>query len=181
MDWWNLFPDQIDLVSAVAGFLVNPFSALMLLIAGMQLTPDLVKRVRRVLGIDAISVKGLAPNAPEYRGRTLIYVARRFAGWLGSPLGNPYRIGADGDRPQVIQKYRAWIRNEVRRGAGSPAYRELQRIAGIVESGAPVSLGCWCKPDDCHADVVADAVAYTIAKDCDPDEFERRFGPSKNT
>ena len=178
MDWSILFPYTIDLTAAVASFL-SPVSFIFVLIAGVQLTPDLLKSVRRALGIDVVSVKGVAPNAGEHRGRTLIYIARRFAGWLGSPLGNPYRIGVDGDRAQVIQKYREWLRAEYRRGDASPATREIKRIAGIVEQGNAVALGCWCKPADCHGDAVADAVAFTVVKDMDPEEFERQFGSAE--
>jgi hypothetical protein len=57
--------------------------------------------------------------------------------------GNPFRIGPDGTRHQVIQKYRAWILTQPHLLARLPELR------GKV-------LGCWCKPGECHGDVLAE-------------------------
>jgi hypothetical protein len=59
------------------------------------------------------------------------------------PWGNPFRIGADGDRQTVIEKYRAWLlaRPEL-------VERARRELAGKV-------LGCWCAPLTCHGDVLA--------------------------
>lgn len=59
------------------------------------------------------------------------------------PYGNPYEIGRDGTRAEVIEKFRVWF-------ARHP-HREvlLRRIKGKV-------LGCWCKPSACHGDVLAE-------------------------
>ena len=43
----------------------------------------------------------------------------------GSPLGNPYRIGSDGTREEVITRYRNLLRRAWR--TGSPAKDELLR------------------------------------------------------
>lgn len=57
--------------------------------------------------------------------------------------GNPFLLGRDGGRDEVIAKYRAWlIRN--------PALMaRLPELAGLT-------LGCWCKPEPCHGDVLAE-------------------------
>jgi hypothetical protein len=57
--------------------------------------------------------------------------------------GNPFRIGPDGTRHQVIQKYRAWILTQPHLLARLPELR------GKV-------LGCWCAPQACHGDVLAE-------------------------
>lgn len=66
--------------------------------------------------------------------------------YIGRPSdwGNPFVIGKDGDRTDVIRKYRQWIENQPE--LLSRVKRELQgrRIA------------CWCKPDDCHGDILAE-------------------------
>lgn len=64
----------------------------------------------------------------------------------GSLLGNPFRIGVHGPREVVIAKYRG--RWELR----SPADRTaiLRRLTGK-------RLGCYCKPADCHGDVLVEA------------------------
>ena len=65
--------------------------------------------------------------------------------YIGRPgkWGNPFRLHADGNREQVIQKFELWIR--ARPGLIKMVKTELK---GKV-------LGCWCKPEDCHGDVLA--------------------------
>lgn len=59
-----------------------------------------------------------------------------------SPLGNPYRIGQDGSREQVIAAYERYL-------AGRPDLLAL--IPGLRGK----RLGCWCRPLPCHGDVLA--------------------------
>lgn len=64
--------------------------------------------------------------------------------YIGRPskFGNPFVIGRDGSRDQVVAKYREWI-------CDSPflleaAKRELRGK----------NLTCWCAPLACHGDVL---------------------------
>jgi hypothetical protein len=59
-----------------------------------------------------------------------------------SPWGNPFRIGPDGTREQVINKYRVWIKTQP------------QLMARIPELKDKV-LGCFCAPNYCHGYVLA--------------------------
>jgi hypothetical protein len=59
--------------------------------------------------------------------------------------GNPFIIGKDGDRDEVIAKYREWVVEQ-------PA---LMESLGELDDK---SLGCFCKPEACHGDVLADLV-----------------------
>ncbi len=69
-----------------------------------------------------------------------------------SPLGNPFAIGRDGDREEVIAKYRGWIRQKIR--AKDPQVcGELNRLYKLAKAGE-LSLVCWCAPLACHGDVV---------------------------
>ncbi len=63
--------------------------------------------------------------------------------YVGRPSkwGNPFVIGRDGSRDEVIAKYRAWI---VRQPALMAALPELRSR----------NLLCWCSPESCHADVL---------------------------
>lgn len=65
--------------------------------------------------------------------------------YIGRPSkwGNPFRIGVDGTREEVIAKYRAWV---LENGIDALARRELR---GKV-------LGCWCAPEACHGDVLVE-------------------------
>lgn len=60
------------------------------------------------------------------------------------PWGNPFTIGRDGDRSEVIEKYSAWLLNQPEMIAR--ARRELRGK----------TLGCWCAPKPCHGDVLAE-------------------------
>lgn len=84
--------------------------------------------------------------------------------YVGRPslLGNPFVIGKDGDRAEVIAKYRVWLWNQVKaRGA---VFAELVRIKRLAEKG-DVHLVCWCRPTlSCHGDVVRACIQWMIAQ-----------------
>jgi hypothetical protein len=66
--------------------------------------------------------------------------------YIGRPTkwGNPFSLkDHGGDRHLVLRKYRDWLR-------GEPALMEAARL----ELKGKV-LGCWCKPEACHGDVLA--------------------------
>ena len=44
-----------------------------------------------------------------FTGRDKIYIGRANGKLKGSPLGNPFSIGVDGDRAEVIEKFRQWL------------------------------------------------------------------------
>lgn len=60
------------------------------------------------------------------------------------PWGNPFAIGRDGDRAQVIDKYRRWLTDQP----------ELVAKARSELRGK--TLGCWCAPMACHGDVLTE-------------------------
>lgn len=67
----------------------------------------------------------------------------RYDVYIGRPSkwGNPFLIGRDGTRAQVIARYEQWLLD-------SPALRrDLTELRGKV-------LGCWCAPLPCHGDVL---------------------------
>lgn len=59
-----------------------------------------------------------------------------------SKWGNPYRIGPDGTRDEVIAKYRVYLLEE-----------RPDLIASLGEVRGKV-LGCWCWPKACHGEVL---------------------------
>ena len=71
----------------------------------------------------------------------------RYDVYIGRPSkwGNPYVIGRDGTREQVIAKYRAWV------------LRRPELVAALGELRGKV-LGCWCAPQPCHGDVLVDLI-----------------------
>lgn len=65
--------------------------------------------------------------------------------YIGRPSkwGNPYRIGKDGTRDEVIAKYRQHILSTPTLLAALPELRGRR-------------LGCWCWPLPCHGDVLVE-------------------------
>ncbi len=91
-------------------------------------------------------------NKKQFKGEG-IYIGRP------SVLGNPFAIGRDGDREEVIARYRAWLWDQV--AARNEVFAELVKIKGMAERGE-VYLVCWCKPLACHGDVVKACVDWMI-------------------
>jgi hypothetical protein len=75
-----------------------------------------------------------------------------------SPLGNPFVVGRDGSRQEVIAKYRRWLWARLQE-PGSPQERELRRLLARAVEGE-LELLCWCHPLPCHAEVVRGAVLW---------------------
>lgn len=65
--------------------------------------------------------------------------------YIGRPgkWGNPFVIGLDGTRREVVERYRAYLMN-------SP-----DLLASLPELEGK-TLGCWCAPLPCHGDVLAE-------------------------
>ena len=70
--------------------------------------------------------------------------------YVGRPSiwGNPFKVGEDGCRTEVIAKYREYLLGR------SDLMALLPSLRGRV-------LGCWCKPNNCHADVIAELADLT--------------------
>lgn len=77
----------------------------------------------------------------------VIYVGRAMTrgGWhlAESPLASPFRPGPDGSRSEVVAKYRAYLLDRPDLLALLPGLRGHR-------------LGCWCVPQPCHAQVIAE-------------------------
>lgn len=63
----------------------------------------------------------------------------------GTPWGNPFVIGRDGTRKEVIAKYRMWVLNQ----------KHLMESLSSLEGKR---LGCCCAPRPCHGDVLVDLI-----------------------
>ena len=62
---------------------------------------------------------------------------------------NPYKIGKDGCRQEVIDKYRKYILHKI--DQGEITKEEIMRLRGK-------NLGCWCSPEPCHGDVLVELI-----------------------
>ena len=73
--------------------------------------------------------------------------------YIGRPSkwGNPFQIGKDGTREEVIEKFRNWII------AQPNLLKDLYEINGKT-------LGCWCKQKRCHGDVLVELIETSNLK-----------------
>lgn len=70
-----------------------------------------------------------------------VYIGRK------GPWGNPYHIGKDGERDEVIKKYRKYFYETILNNLEKK--EALHKLKGL-------RLGCHCKPFACHGDVIAE-------------------------
>lgn len=63
--------------------------------------------------------------------------------YIGRPQkwGNPFSIGKDGTREEVVKKYEEWIKTQ------PLLLNSLNELKGKI-------LGCWCSPQACHGDIL---------------------------
>jgi hypothetical protein len=103
-----------------------------------------------------VSVKHLRPayqNLKEwmedpqnvYVGRPGPFIEGKRYPSRASRFANPFHIGKDGDRQEVINKYRIWLDAQLR--SGRITAEDLAALHGK-------RLGCWCAPEPCHAQVL---------------------------
>ena len=93
--------------------------------------------------------------APQFGSGCLIKIDRT------TKWGNPFRIGQDGDRADVIEKYRRWLWRKIQQEEIN--LYELADLHGC-------ELGCHCHPLPCHGDVLARAAAWAARY---PDEMPK--------
>lgn len=69
--------------------------------------------------------------------------------YIGRPsvFGNPFVIGKDGDREEVIDKYRSWLLNRV-------LERNSKVIAALKKLNDDNVLVCYCSPLKCHGEII---------------------------
>ena len=62
--------------------------------------------------------------------------------YIGRPSkwGNPFVIGKDGTREDVVSKYKEWVQEQA---------LDFKELKGKT-------LGCWCSPHACHGDVLVE-------------------------
>jgi hypothetical protein len=88
---------------------------------------------------------------------------KRVKGWkmpknavyVGRPTrwGNPFKIGIDGNREEVIVKYREWLKAKLQK---NPSFLDPLRGKDLV---------CWCSLNElCHADVIIEFLTKKPSK-----------------
>jgi len=79
--------------------------------------------------------------------------------YIGRPsiLGNPFVIGRDGTRDEVIAKYRTWLYHtaQCETSLGARVRIALDDLIQRSKKNGIVCLTCWCAPHACHGDVIS--------------------------
>jgi len=82
------------------------------------------------------------------KGTTVVHCKKEsFDVYIGRPSiwGNPFIVGKHGTREEVIEKFRFYLLND-------PLLKsQLMDLDGKT-------LGCWCKPQPCHGDVIVEVI-----------------------
>lgn len=74
-------------------------------------------------------------NKYKHTSDNYVYIGRP------SKWGNPFVIGADGTREEVIAKYEAWLMEQPQLLAALPELKDKDLV-------------CFCSPQACHGDVL---------------------------
>lgn len=77
-----------------------------------------------------------------------VYIGRAGHGQDGY-FGNPFRLSGEDERGATISKYKAYFNNRLNT---DPEFKE--RVHALKGK----RLGCFCKPEACHGDVIAEYV-----------------------
>jgi Domain of unknown function (DUF4326) len=103
--------------------------------------------VREGAVVAVTTVVNLSGHRDDPDFADVVYVGRAMhrGGWrLGaSPLACPYRVGRDGTRPEVVSRYRGYL-------LGRPD------LLALLPDLRGRRIGCWCAPQACHGDVIAE-------------------------
>jgi hypothetical protein len=118
---------------------------------------DDVTKCRKYL--DEISIELKKLNIPAVSCSVVHCKKAPYDVYIGRPSkwGNPFTHIQDGktlakhlvgSRDEAVEAFREWITN----GEGKHLMNDLHELKDKV-------LGCWCKPQNCHGDVLSDLVS----------------------
>lgn len=66
-------------------------------------------------------------------------------------FANPYKIGRDGTREEVIAKYKRYMIKKINDDKTDTVKKELLSLKNK-------NLGCWCYPNKCHGNVLIELI-----------------------
>jgi hypothetical protein len=86
------------------------------------------------------------------------YIGRSGKG-MYSPLGNPFSIGRDGTREEVVEKYRIWLWDHIQKDTFKIMF-DLKLLLKYSKKYSKVVLICFCAPELCHGDVLVKCIKW---------------------
>jgi len=92
----------------------------------------------------------IADDNNYYIGRSgIVFIDNKRYPTKSSVFANPYKIGKDGTREEVILKYKEYLINKL--DNDDDLVNELISLKGK-------HLGCWCYPEYCHGNVLLELI-----------------------
>lgn len=83
-----------------------------------------------------------------YIGRAgIVFIENERFPKKSSPFCNIFKIGKDGTRKEVLDKYKTYITEKINKN--KTLHDDLLKLKGK-------KLGCWCHPEPCHGDILMD-------------------------
>lgn len=90
-----------------------------------------------------------------------VYNNKNFNVYIGRPpqggewrFGNPFVIERDGDRKEVVFKFKIWLETGDTFDCLDATSERRKWILDHVKELKGKVLGCWCFPKSCHGDVL---------------------------
>lgn len=77
-----------------------------------------------------------------------------------SILGNPFKIGVDGDRDEVCDKHKI----DFDKNKDGKLKKELDRLLEIHKKYGKLNIFCWCCPERCHSETIKAFLEEKIAR-----------------
>lgn len=103
----------------------------------------------RNMGVEWVAAKqkeaDMCKVVNKYKEDYDVYIGR------GSMWGNPFHIGEHGTRDEVIELYKMHLWKQIKQGKITK--EDLLELDGK-------RLGCFCKPQACHGDIIVKAVEW---------------------
>jgi hypothetical protein len=85
-----------------------------------------------------------------YIGRAgVVFINKKRYPTNHSVFANPYKIGKDGTREEVICKYKEYLINKLNND---------KLLVNKIISLKGKNLGCWCYPEYCHGNVLLELI-----------------------
>ncbi len=89
-------------------------------------------------------------NKNVYIGRAgIVFVDKKRYPTQSSKFANPYKIGKDGTREEVIAKYKEYITKKLDND---------ESLVNELISFKEKKLGCWCYPEMCHGNILLELI-----------------------
>lgn len=92
---------------------------------------------------------------------TVVNIKQPYDVYIGRPrkgqawgFGNPFELGKDGARAEVIYRYQKWLVHGESFDNPKATPERRQWILDNVKTLKDKRLGCFCKPQACHGDVL---------------------------